>query len=80
MVTGFRVVIDQSGQLVLPEEIIRALGVNEPRDAEVTVTDTTIVITLEHAATPITEGISAMQLPVAEWEQMERETELGRWS
>jgi len=80
MVAGFRVVIDESGRLVLPEPVRKGLDLREPRDAEVTVTDTGIVITLERDATPITKAIGAMDLPVAEWEEMEREIEMGRQS
>jgi hypothetical protein len=37
-----------------------------------------LLIRSKRSDTPITDRIAAMSLPVAEWEQMEREIEAGR--
>jgi len=75
-----RITIDQSGHITLPKQILNALGVSASREAEVVIelTRTGVVIKPKHPVTPITARIAAMDLPVADWNQMEQEIEAGR--
>ena len=70
-------IIDREGRVAIPPSMLDAIGL--PPEAEV-------VITLMYDGvfikpkniSPITDRIAAMSLPVADWEQMETETEVGR--
>ncbi len=75
-----RITIDQSGRITLPKQILNALGVSASREAEVVIelTKIGVVIKSKHPVTPITARIAAMDLPVADWGQMEQEIEAGR--
>jgi bifunctional DNA-binding transcriptional regulator/antitoxin component of YhaV-PrlF toxin-antitoxin module len=75
-----KVTIDQAGRIALPKRILNALGVQVSHEAEVVIelTKTGVVIKPQHPATPITTRIAAMDLPVADWDQMEQEIEAGR--
>jgi hypothetical protein len=45
----------------------------------VELTETGILIKAKVRPTPITDRIAAMNLPVADWDEMEKEIEAGRW-
>ncbi len=72
--------VDQSGRITLPQPVLAALGVRASRKIKIIIelTETGVVIKSEHLATPITDRIAAMELPVADWEQMEQEIQAGR--
>lgn len=70
-------VIDEAGRLTLPKPALEALGVPPRAEVVIEVTESGVVLRPK-AHTPITERISAMNLPVADWKQMENETEAGR--
>ena len=79
------VTIDRSGCIILPEQVLEALGVHALREVEVTIelTEKAVVIRPKHPVTPITKGIAAMNLPVDEWDLnvrsfRKRKTRLGR--
>jgi len=74
------VTIDRSGCVTLPEQVLEALGVHALREVEVIIelTDKAVVIRPKRPVAPITEGIAAMNLPVNEWDQMEKEIDAGR--
>ncbi len=71
------VTIDQSRRIVLPEQVLDALGITVKDKIIVEVTQAGAIIKPERA-TPITDEIASMNLPVTDWEQMEREIEEGR--
>jgi bifunctional DNA-binding transcriptional regulator/antitoxin component of YhaV-PrlF toxin-antitoxin module len=70
--------IDHEGRLILPEDVRRALGVGPDQDVVAEITAAGLLIRAIREATSITERIAAMNLPTADWEQMEREIESGR--
>ena len=74
------VTIDSSGHLTLPQPALDALGIEGDKVTEVVLelTGAGVVIKPKGALSPITARIAAMNLPVADWEQMEREIEEGR--
>ena len=74
------VTIDRAGRVALPKQALDALGAQTSQEAEVAleVTEGGVILKPKRAATPITDRIAAMNLPVADWEQMEREIEAGR--
>jgi len=59
---------------------LTALGVDPSQKIEaiVELTDTGIVIKPKLSGTPITDRIAAMDMPVADWEQMEQEIKAGK--
>jgi bifunctional DNA-binding transcriptional regulator/antitoxin component of YhaV-PrlF toxin-antitoxin module len=73
-------VIEQDGRIALPQQILDALGIRTSRQTEVIVelTEAGVVIKPMASAHPITDRIVSMSLPVADWDQMEREVEAGR--
>jgi len=75
------VTIDSRGRIVLPEQILNAIGVQSKQETEVVVelTEAGILIKPKLQPTPITERIAAMNLPIADWAEMENEIEAGRW-
>jgi AbrB family looped-hinge helix DNA binding protein len=72
------ITIDQAGRITLPKQILDALKLQPETELVIEVIETGIVIRPKHLAAPLTERIAAMNLPVANWEQMEREIEAGR--
>jgi bifunctional DNA-binding transcriptional regulator/antitoxin component of YhaV-PrlF toxin-antitoxin module len=74
------VTIDRSGRVVLPQPALEVLGVPASVESEVLIelTSTGVVLKPKPAATPITQRIAAMNLPVADWAQMEQEIDAGR--
>lgn len=74
--------IDRTGRITLPKPALDALGAHGADEKEIVVelTDAGVVLKPAPTTTPITERIAAMNLPVADWEHMEREIETGRAS
>lgn len=72
------VTIDQSGRIMLPEPILNALGVQPESELIIELTEHGVSIRTQPSATPITDRLATMNLPVGEWEQMEKEIEAGR--
>ena len=72
--------VDQWGRIKLPQPILKALGLRPEAEVTVQVSEEAIIIKPRKAETPITATIAAMNLPVAEWETIEREIEAGRVS
>jgi len=70
--------IDRAGRITLPAEALRALGISAEAEVVVESTDDGVLIRAKASATPLTDAISAMDLPVADWERMESESEAGR--
>ena len=70
--------IDEAGRISLPREALDALGVHAETEVVVELTDAGVVIRPKAGAVSITERIAQMNLPVAAWEDMEREAEAGR--
>jgi len=71
------ITIDQLGRITLPKQILDALGVQPETEVVIELADKEVVIKPKQPFTPITERIATMNLPVADWEQMEREIEVG---
>jgi bifunctional DNA-binding transcriptional regulator/antitoxin component of YhaV-PrlF toxin-antitoxin module len=69
--------IDRSGRIMLPKPILAASGIAPEAEVVVELTEIGIVIKPKQPGAPITSRIAGMDLPVADWEQMEREIETG---
>jgi len=69
------ITIDRLGRITLPKQILDALGVQPETEVVIELADKEVVIKPKQPFTPITERIATMNLPVADWEQMEREIE-----
>lgn len=72
------ITIDQAGRITLPKQILDALGVHPEAEVVIELIETGVVIKPKYPISPITERIAAMNLPVADWDQMEQEIEAGR--
>lgn len=70
--------VDEAGRITLPETILRALRLQPKREVVIELVEGGAVIRPTHSKTPITERIAAMNLPVAQWKEMEDEIEAGR--
>ncbi len=73
-----QIVIDKSGKLTLPQQVLDALGISSATEVLVEVTEQGLIITPKQKRPSLTEQIGQMDLPVADWDQMEQETEKGR--
>jgi len=69
--------IDKRGRIELPRKMREILGLLPETDVIVELTEKGIFIKPKLTATPLTQKIADMDLPVAEWSQMEREIERG---
>jgi len=74
------VTIDRAGRIALPQQALDVLGAHTSQEAEVVLelTEAGVVLKPKREATPITDRLAAMNLPVADWEQMEHEINAGR--
>lgn len=70
--------VDRQGRVKLPRQILDALGVQNETEIVIEITASGALIKPRQTLTPITEKIAAMNLPAADWEQMEQEIEEGR--
>lgn len=72
------ITIDKAGRIALPRQILEALGVQPETELVIELKDIGAVIKPQYPVAPIAERISAMNLPVSDWEVMEEEIEAGR--
>jgi hypothetical protein len=74
------VLIDPAGRMTLPPQALTALGAQSTRGVEVVIELTTAGVMLKprQSLNPITERIATMNLPVADWPELEMEIEAGR--
>lgn len=70
--------IDKQGRIALPQKMREALGLRPDAAVIVELTANGIFIKPKLAATPLTQKIADMDLPVSDWSQMEHEIEAGR--
>ena len=72
--------IDKNGRVALPKPMLDALGIVSDSEVVIELTDVGIVIKSTKLTPSITQRIADMNLPVADWEEMEREIDAGRLS
>jgi len=72
--------VDRSGRVVLPKSIRERLRIEPGSKMIIEMKDQEVMLRLQEGdrATTITRRISALRLPVGDWDQMEREIEAGR--
>lgn len=70
--------IDKYGRIKLPRLLRQRLRLVPDTEIKIEITNDGIIIKPGKSRTPITDAIAKMNLPVAEWEQMERESIVGR--
>lgn len=70
--------IDKYGRVKIPEKLRHFFGLKPESVVRIEMTDKGIVIQPETITGSITKRIAEMNLPVADWEQMERESIEGR--
>ncbi len=70
--------IDKHGRIELPDELLEACGLLPEAEVLIELKDGGIYIKPKLTATPVTQSISNMDLPVSDWETMEKEIEEGR--
>ena len=71
-------IVDKIGRIILPRQILDALGIQEQDELIIEVTETGVLLKPKQSSQTITERIAAMNLPVDDWEHMEQEIEDGR--
>ena len=64
--------IDENWRITLPENIINALGIKFNSELIIELSETVAIIKSKDSLNSITEGIASMNLPVSDWEQMEK--------
>jgi len=73
------VMIDNAGRITLPKKILQTLKIAPKTEFILEITDKKeILIKPQKTSLSITEKIAAMNLPVANWLEMEQEIEAGR--
>ena len=72
--------IDKNGRVALPKPMLDALGIASDSEVVIELTDVGIIIKSTNLTPSITQRIADMNLPVAEWEEMEQEIDAGRRS
>ena len=72
------ITIDPVGRITLPEQILDALGLRPETELVIELKETVAVLKPKRSLPPITARIAAMNLPVADWEVMEKEIDAGR--
>jgi hypothetical protein len=73
--SGQIIQIDKQGRIELPRVMLDALGLFPETDVIIELTDKGIFIRPKLVATPITQKIADMDLPVSDWNLMEEEIE-----
>jgi bifunctional DNA-binding transcriptional regulator/antitoxin component of YhaV-PrlF toxin-antitoxin module len=69
--------IDKQGRIELPRMMREALGLFPETKVIIELTERGIFIRPKLTATPITQKISDMDLPISDWSRMEQEIEEG---
>ena len=72
--------IDKNGRVALPKPMLDALGIASDSEVVIELTDAGIVIKSPNLTPSITQRIADMNLPVADWDEMEQEIDAGRRS
>ena len=72
--------IDATGRVTLPPQALAVLGVRRAQGVEVILelTEAGVMLKPKQSLNPVTERIAAMNLPTADWPQLEQEIEAGR--
>jgi bifunctional DNA-binding transcriptional regulator/antitoxin component of YhaV-PrlF toxin-antitoxin module len=70
--------VDPDGRVTLPKPLLEASGITPEAEVVIELTETGLVIKPKWPHAPITARIALMDLPVAEWEEMERAIEEAR--
>lgn len=70
--------IDQKGRIKLPWQMMESLGMKADTELIIEITDSGLLLKPKSSATPLTDQLSAMDLPVADWAQMAQEIDAGR--
>lgn len=70
--------IDKQGRIQLSEKLRQESGLLPETDVLIEIKDGGILIRPKLAATPITQRIAKMNLPVSDWEKMAEEISAGR--
>jgi bifunctional DNA-binding transcriptional regulator/antitoxin component of YhaV-PrlF toxin-antitoxin module len=70
--------IDKQGRIELPQQMCDVLGLLPDSAVIVELTANGIFIRPKLTATPLTQKIANMDLPISDWSQMEQEIEAGR--
>ena len=71
--------IDKHGRIQLPEKMRKTYGLFPETDVLIELKDDGIYIKPKLTATPITQKIAEMELPVSDWDEMEDEMAQGRF-
>jgi len=72
--------IDKNGRVALPKPMLDALGITSDSEVVIELTDAGIIIKSTNLTPSITQRIADMNLPVADWDEMEQEIDAGRRS
>jgi len=72
--------IDKNGRVAIPKPMLDALGITSDSEVVIELTDAGIVIKSTNLTPSITQRIADMNLPVADWDEMEQEIDAGRRS
>jgi AbrB family looped-hinge helix DNA binding protein len=72
--------IDKNGRVAIPKPMLDALGITSDSEVVIELTDAGIVIKSTNLTLSITQRIADMNLPVADWDEMEQEIDAGRRS
>lgn len=70
------ITMDSSRRITLPERILEVLGITTTDEMLLEITHAGVLIKPKQA-TPLTDQLATMNLPVSEWEQMKNEIEKG---
>ena len=70
------ITMDSSRRITLPERILDALGITIKDEILLEMTNAGVLIKPKRA-TPLTDRLASMNLPVSDWEQMKKEIEVG---
>jgi AbrB family looped-hinge helix DNA binding protein len=72
------VTLDKQGRLALPTDVRDALGVGPDSRLTMRVVDKKLILEATPEIGPITSRIARMDLPVSDWDTMQRQIEQGR--
>ncbi|MFO7680584.1 MAG: AbrB/MazE/SpoVT family DNA-binding domain-containing protein [Chloroflexota bacterium] len=70
--------IDQKGRIELPWQILETWGLKADAELIIEMTEFGILIKPKTSPTPLTDQLAAMNLPAADWDEMEDEIDAGR--
>ena len=70
------ITMDSSRRITLPERILDALGITTKDEFLLEMTNAGVLIKPKRA-TPLTDRLASMNLPVSNWEQMKKEIQEG---